>query len=132
MKNGILCVLIVSIVSIVSSQVLQARPKPILPPGPKAKAHIRRARARKYKYIRSHDLNHDGKVTVKDRVIWLNNHKGKYNTIYISADNEDILEVMDSDGDGKIEAWEMKEYYDMYDLNKDGVVDQKEIDIISE
>jgi Ca2+-binding EF-hand superfamily protein len=85
-----------------------------------------------YKYISSHDLNGDGKVDVKDRLIWLNNNRGNLPKVLVSKENEDLVEVMDVDGDGDVEDWELEGFYSNYDLNQDGVLDSKEIEAATE
>jgi hypothetical protein len=35
---------------------------------------------------------------------------------------------MDSNGDGNVESWEMKAFFENYDLNNDGTLDDYEID----
>lgn len=86
-----------------------------------------RKRARHYKYVNNHDLNNDGVVDSRDRLIWLKNRDGNYGRVYVSAENEDVVEVMDIDGDGSVESWEMEAFYDNYDLNGDGVLDEYEL-----
>jgi len=82
---------------------------------------------RTQRHKNTHDLNNDGIVDAKDRLIWLNNRGGNYDKVYISTENEDITEAMDANGDGNVEAWEMKEFMENYDLNNDGVLDEYEI-----
>ena len=85
---------------------------------------------KRYSYVRSHDYNGDGKVDRKDRLIWLNNRKGNYDEVYVSEENQDIVEVMDLDGDGNVEGWEMKQVYSSYDLNGNGTLEAAEIDAV--
>lgn len=80
----------------------------------------------KQKYIKSHDLNNDGKVTVKDRLLWIKANSGS--TVYVSDENRSLAETIDEDKDGDIELWEMKRFYEKYDLNKDGAIDDVEIE----
>ena len=94
----------------------------------RSKAVTPKARAKKYQYIRTHDYNHDGKVNAKDRLIWLNRKKGNYQPVLVSTENKDLIEVMDIDGDGNVESWEMQQFYKQYDLNKDGSLDDYEVD----
>ena len=74
-------------------------------------------------------MNNDGKVTNKDRLMWINRQKNKkgYGDVHVSTENEDIVETMDINGDGKIETWEMQGFYKTYDLNKDGNIDDYKI-----
>jgi hypothetical protein len=67
-------------------------------------------RHKKYNYIRTHDLNGDGRVNSRDRLIWLRKKGGSYAVVYISEDNEDLVEVMDINEDGTVEIWEMEEF----------------------
>jgi len=85
-------------------------------------------RNKKYNYIREHDLNGDGKVDTRDQLIWLRNNKGSYELVYVSTENEDLVEIMDLDGDGDVEEWEMTQFYNDYDLDKDGVLEDEEIE----
>ena len=94
----------------------------------KPKVKPRLASKKTYRYIRNHDLNYDGKVDNKDRLIWIRNKKGNYSTIFVSDENEDLAEIMDMDGDGDVEAWEMKQFYLAYDLNQNGLLEDKEIE----
>lgn len=87
---------------------------------------------RKYRYIDSHDFNHDGKVNLNDRLLLLNKNKDSYATVYISEDNEDLYEAMDADGDGDVEPAEMKIFYEKYDLNKNGVLEEEEVEAAAE
>lgn len=80
----------------------------------------------KQKYIKSRDLDNDGKVTVKDRLLWIKANSGS--TVYVSGENRSLAETIDEDGDGIIESWEMKRFYEKYDLNGDGAIDDVEID----
>ncbi|MBN1871976.1 MAG: hypothetical protein JW800_05325 [Candidatus Omnitrophica bacterium] len=100
------------------------RPKPKIP----VKAKIRASHQKTYNYIRSHDYNLDGKVDAKDRLLWLRQQKHHYDTVYVSTENEDIVEAMDSDGDGDVETWEMEEFYSQYDTNGNGTLEDEEIE----
>ena len=80
------------------------------------------------KYIAAHDFNKDGRVDKRDTVFWVKNHKDNSPTIYVSTENEDLYDVVDIDNDGDVEQWEMKRFYNRYDDNKDGVLDENEID----
>ena len=83
--------------------------------------------AKVYRYKRTHDINNDGVVNARDRLLWLKRKGGNYAKVLVSADNDDIVEVMDIDGDGNVEEWEMQAFYDNYDLNNDGVIDDYEM-----
>ena len=98
------------------------------PPGyykRKYKNRVRRA-VKTYNYVENHDLNNDGKVNTKDRLIWLKSLDK--DTVYVSKENEDITEVMDLDEDGDVEEWEAKVFYDQYDLNENGILEDEEIE----
>ena len=105
--------------------------KSVSPPAVKAirrnKVKTLRSSEKKYAYIRSHDYNHDGMVNAKDRLIWLNNKGGSYDPVYVSSENEDIVEAFDLDGDGDVESWEMEQIYASYDLNGNGILEESEI-----
>ena len=85
-------------------------------------------RSKKYKYIRSHDYNKDGEVDVKDRLIWLNQNRGGSTVFYVSDENSDMVEIMDIDGNGNVEAWEMDQFYNEYDRNGNGILEDYEIE----
>ena len=85
-------------------------------------------RNKRYNYIREHDLNGDDKVDTRDQLIWLRNKNGSYGLVYVSTENEDLIEIMDLDGDGDVEEWEMTQFYNDYDLDKDGVLEDEEIE----
>jgi len=100
----------------------KSQPKPYKP-----KPAIRQYKPKKYTYISKHDLNYDGKVDIKDRLIWLRSRKSD-DPIYVSTENEDITDIMDVDGDGDVEQWEVELFYDKYDLNKNRILEDREID----
>lgn len=85
-------------------------------------------REKKYSYIRAHDFNGDGAVDNRDRLRWLRAKATHYETVYISTENQDILEAMDIDGDGDVEDWEMRDFYNSYDVNKNGSLEDEEIE----
>ena len=85
-----------------------------------------------YKYVRSHDVNNDGKVNLKDRLIWLRNRKGNYGNVYLSEENADLVEVMDTNLNGKVETWEMTAFYQQYDTNKNGILEDAEIEVATD
>jgi len=93
---------------------------------------VKQNKQKRYKYVNTHDLNNDGKVNNRDRLIWLRNKDGAYDPVYVSGDNEDIVEVMDLDSDGNVEQWEMQQFYYSYDLNGNGVLEDGEIEKASE
>jgi hypothetical protein len=107
----------------------QSQPKPR--PNPTPKPAIKKLRSRTYNYVSKHDLNYDGKVDIKDRLIWLRDRKN-YDAVYVSTDNEDLVEIMDADGDGNVERWEVDLFYDKYDLNKNGILEDAEVDAATE
>jgi hypothetical protein len=86
------------------------------------------AAAARHQYVRSHDYNHDGKVDVKDRLVWIRDRAGAYDTVYITDEDGDLYEVMDINNDGQVDATEIKIFYDIYDTNKNGVLEDAEID----
>lgn len=86
------------------------------------------ARARHHQYVRSHDFNHDGKVNTRDRLLWIRDHADGYSTVYITDDDADLIEIMDIDGDGDVELNEIQIFYKTYDSNKNGVLEDEEID----
>lgn len=104
----------------------QPKPKPYKP-----KPAVKQYKPKTYTYISKHDLNYDGKVDIKDRLIWLRGRKS-YDPLYVSTENEDLVEVMDADGDGNVERWEVDLFYDKYDLNKNGILEDAEVDAATE
>jgi len=104
-------------------------------PTPAAKAAHAQAASRaqsKYAYIRSHDYNGDGVVNAKDRLRWVEINRATASTVLVSKENEDIIEIMDLNKDGRVDALEMKIFYEKYDINKDGTLDSVEISSIIE
>jgi Ca2+-binding EF-hand superfamily protein len=85
-------------------------------------------KAKKYEYIKTHDYNNDGKVDVKDRLRWVRRVYKDGNSVLVSTENEDLLDVMDSDGNGTVEMDEIKNFYMTYDANNDGKLDDWEIE----
>ena len=78
-------------------------------------------------YIRGHDLNADGKVDIKDKLILLKNKKGAYNRMKVSSSNADLIVAMDYNADGIVEAAEMKRFFSQYDINSNGFLEDREI-----
>jgi len=102
-------------------------------PGARAKAQNKTLKSkREYNYVQNHDLNGDGVVNNRDRLIWLNRYRGNYQSTLVSTENEDMVEVMDINGDGKAEAWEMENFYNLYDTNKNGILDPEEINAVKD
>jgi hypothetical protein len=98
------------------------------------KAHQKKTRAekKKYQYIKSHDFNGDGIVDAKDRLLWLKKKEGQYTSVYIAKENEDLAEMMDVDGNGDVQPWEMQQFIKKYDSNKNGILENNEIDAAAE
>ncbi len=94
-------------------------------PAPAARA---RAQVRHHQYVRTHDYNHDGKVDVKDRLRWIQNHAEGYSTVYITDDDADLIEIMDINGDGSVDITEIRLFYNAYDSNNNGVLEDIEIE----
>ncbi len=92
-------------------------------PHPKARVH-----AKTYQYVRDHDLNGDGIVDNRDRLMWAERHQVDLQNVLVSKENADLFEAMDVNNDGNIESWEIKQFYSKYDLNKNGVLEIDEID----
>ena len=67
-------------------------------------------------------------MDAKDRLIWIERNKDKNTAVLVSKENEDLVEAMDFDGDGNIEVWEMEGFYNNYDLNKNGILEEEEIE----
>ena len=66
-------------------------------------------------------------VDARDRLIWLEKNKNS-GVVYISNDNQDLIEVMDIDGNGNLHPREMIETYNSYDTNRSGILEDGEID----
>jgi len=98
--------------------------------------HSGAAAARHHQYVRSHDFNHDGRVDVKDRLVWVRDRvgtgavaeSGAYDTVYITDEDGDLYEVMDLNGDGRLEITEIRVFYKTYDTNNNGTLEDVEID----
>lgn len=93
-----------------------------------AASHSTAAAARHHRYVRSHDFNHDGKVDMKDRLVWIRDKAGTYDTVYITDEDGDLFEVMDINGDGRLEITEIRVFYNTYDTNNNGTLEDAEID----
>ncbi|MFA5146936.1 MAG: hypothetical protein WC515_06170 [Candidatus Omnitrophota bacterium] len=103
---------------------------PILP---KRQAHdLKRthdkAQMRSYKYVNTHDLNGDGAVNTKDRLLWINRHRSDVPEVLVSTENVDIYEAMDYNDDGSVSKEEMDAFYTVYDKNGDGGLDEAELE----
>jgi len=80
-----------------------------------------------YEYIKSHDVNGDGIVDTKDRILWIKRNRADLPAVLVSTENEDIYEVMDYDNDGSVSKAEIDAFYRIYDKNGDGILDEKEM-----
>ena len=89
---------------------------------------VKATRRKAYRYKKVHDVNNDGKVNIRDRLMWLKRKNKSYTPVLVSDENEDIVEVMDMDGDGSVEEWEMEGFYNQYDLNGNGTLEDVEIE----
>ena len=67
-------------------------------------------------------------VDAWDRLIWPEKNK-KLGVVYISNDHQDLIEVMDIDGNGNLEPREMIETYNSYNTNRNGVLEDGEINV---
>ena len=100
---------------------------------PQRREQVRRQEAKEvqkkkqYQYIKSHDLNGDGVVNERDRLMWLHGKDGNYTSVYISEENADLFERMDVDGNGDVQPWEMQQFVTTYDRNKNGILEENEI-----
>ncbi len=99
-------------------------PKRILVYRPKA--------AKKYAYIKSHDINADGVVDIRDSVIWAQRLKGGAANILVSEGNADVYYVMDLDDDGRVDKEEIELFFDNFDLNANGMLEPNEIAVAAE
>lgn len=85
-----------------------------------------------YDYAKENDINGDGSVDTKDRLIWLREKKGAYTDIDVSDKNEALVDVMDKNGDGRVQSWEMEDLFNKYDTNEDKILEEEEIDAVVE
>ena len=128
LKKAFASFVLVSMAIAVFIQSCYGAPRPVIRPR-RTRAWIRNQKVKHYKYVRSHDYNHDGKVDLKDRLRWINEHKASSGPkIYVSTENEDLVEVMDADGDGDVEYAEIELFYGIYDTNGNGVLEDAEIE----
>ena len=86
----------------------------------------------RYNYTRVNDLNKDGVVDMKDRVMWVNKDKSGSGIIVVNDDNRDIYEVMDLNENGQVTRKEINKFYTTYDLDGNGVLEEAEINAASE
>ncbi|MFH1868372.1 MAG: EF-hand domain-containing protein [Candidatus Omnitrophota bacterium] len=92
-----------------------------------ATENIKKKNVKKNEYIRDNDFNHDGKVDAKDRLMWVNKKKPGIQPVLVSKENEDLLEIMDTNGDGSVDQKEMQAFYSTYDINSNGILENSEI-----
>lgn len=83
---------------------------------------------KKHRYIKTHDLNGNGRVDIKDRLIWVGKYRAEFGTVIITEDNADLYEAMDLNNDGKLTKPELDEFYYRYDLNRNGTLEEFEIE----
>jgi len=83
---------------------------------------------KRYRYIKSHDLNKDGRVDNRDRLLWTRKYGKEFFPMEIKGTNEDIYEVMDMNEDGEVTKQEFKEFSKKFDGNRDGYIDRFEIE----
>ena len=55
----------------------------------KKKARQVKKKVRNYK--EQHDINNDGTVNARDRLLWLRNKRGNYQKAFVSTENEDMV-----------------------------------------
>ena len=63
----------------------------------------------RYNYVKSHDYNNDGIIDNRDRLRWIREH-GDTVTVLVSTENEDLAGVMDTNGNGTVEAEELRAF----------------------
>ena len=92
----------------------------------------RRKKCYKYHYVKKHDINNDGTVNYKDKVLWLKKHHRTTTPIVIDvpaeADEETLLEEFDLNEDGQLDTNELEIAFESYDINEDGVLDEKDFE----
>ncbi len=108
-----------------------SRPKP-KPKVLRKQVMEQKAIEKKHRYYETHDVNNDGKVNLKDRLLWLRRNRGSYGSVLVSTENKDLYEVMDVNNDGNVDAVEMNLFYDKYDLNGNGLLEDEEIEAAKE
>ena len=86
------------------------------------------ATQKRYRYIKTHDLNKDGRVDNQDRLLWTNKYGKDFFPIDVTRTNADIYEVMDLNDDGKVTKKEFKEFHNTFDINRNGVIERSEVD----
>jgi len=65
---------------------------------------------KKYNYVKAHDLNGDGKVNAGDRYLWVKRRGTNVAPVILTVENIDIYEIMDLNNDGKVTQKEMELY----------------------
>lgn len=88
---------------------------------------IKKADKKKYDYIRTRDLNQDGRVDAKERQIWAGRRKSTTQPTLVSKEDEDIFAIMDTDNNGSVGEDEMQAFYSTYDINSNGILENSEI-----
>lgn len=96
-------------------------------------ARVERKKKKKWtkilrRYDKKHDLNNDGAVNVKDRLLWIKKTTKTHTIVYVADDNKGLIDEIDLDGDGNVEDIEMMAFFEEYDTNRNGVLDDEEIE----
>ena len=105
-----------------------AAPLPPKKPKPDPKKLPGRVAPKPYQYVKTHDMNGDGVVNAKDRLIWINRQGGNVPAVLVSTENADLYEVMDYNNDGSVSKEELLAFYTVYDVNGNGVLEEAEIE----
>jgi len=74
------------------------------------------------------DINKDGLVNDLDRLMWLEPRKPfkDKKDIPITPDEDELINIMDSNSDGKVSVREMQDFYNIYDKNRSGKLEDWE------
>lgn len=76
-----------------------------------------------------YDLNHDGIIDVRDRLVWIQSHyvPDKVVSITIVNEEQDLLSELDINKDGVVTSDEMAYWINRYDINRNGILEEFEI-----
>ncbi len=95
----------------------------------RGRERIKEERSSDYRFRNTYDLNEDGSVDSEDRQQWIKGSEEDidYSGVYpVDRDAADTG-IVDIDGDGNVEPWELNRYFDQVDADQDGVLDDPDL-----
>lgn len=88
-------------------------------------------RAKYIVYVSTLDLNHDGVIDIRDRLFWITKHYVSTGAVSITIVEEErnLICELDLNKDGVIDSGEMQYWITKYDINKNGILEEYEINL---